>query len=72
MKQHYANLVFKITNLLAERGLADAKLCRRAREVSLFRHGQKITQMAQFHWYIQKLSQLTVSYIGQMKLIWLD
>ena len=67
VKQRCSDFGFKITDLLAEWRLTNADLGCCTGEVAFAGDGQKIADMTQFHdWYIQKISRLTVSYIGRM------
>ncbi|MBB3351970.1 NAD(P)-dependent dehydrogenase (short-subunit alcohol dehydrogenase family) [Rhizobium sp. BK049] len=44
-----ANLIFKIANLVAQRGLSDANPARRPRKVQFFGDGNEITKVTQLH-----------------------
>jgi hypothetical protein len=43
------NLLFQLSDLLAERGLRDVKLIGGAREMQFFRNREEISDLAQFH-----------------------
>jgi hypothetical protein len=49
LEEWHPQLVFELTNLLAERGLRDVQARRRPAKVEFFRDDQEVTQMAKFH-----------------------
>ena len=49
IEQVDTNVLFKLANLLAERGLRGVQPGRGAREVQFFRHRHEVPQMPQFH-----------------------
>jgi hypothetical protein len=56
-KQANADFALQRMNLLAERGLSDAKPFGCARHIALFRNGQEISNMPEFHAiYIKSIS----------------
>jgi hypothetical protein len=66
MEKSDADFILQIADLLAQGRLTDPEICRSARKIALIGNSQKISQVAQFHRYIQNISQSSVPYIRQM------
>jgi hypothetical protein len=65
LQEHNAQLVFELTNLLAERRLRDVQPCRCPAKVEFVRDDQKRAQMAKFHSNSFLHLITPVLYIGQ-------
>jgi hypothetical protein len=55
MKHWGAEILFQTPDLLADRGLTDAKLLGCPRKIPLLCHCKEVADMAQLHRYLQKL-----------------